>query len=242
MPIPLLESDKLECIHKGKVLLQSSISNLLSINNAGAITLQDLSQANIIGCQNQILGVPAPCTKLIISTPESITSTLLEVNKEKIVLTEYINQVLTDKGSPLSLQESPKAKGLCEIEQTLDSNNPHNTSTESSTAINATNTNTNNTIDSNMQDNVTENNTNSQQTKQIQEKQILEMYYSYGENKQKLDSISKHTDDINLHIITQGYENGEIMDLTLEFQGESFQTSATIQDNQVIIINILNKV
>ena len=39
---PLLESDKLECIHKGKVLLQSSISNLLSINNAGAITLQDL--------------------------------------------------------------------------------------------------------------------------------------------------------------------------------------------------------
>lgn len=235
MPIPLLESDKLECIHKGKVLLKSSIGNLLSINNAGAITLQDLAQANIIGCQNQILGVPTPCTKLIISTPESITSTLLEVNKEKIVLTEYINQVLTDKGSPLSLQESPKAKGLFEIEQTLDSNNPHNTSTEST----ATNTNTNNAKDSNMQDNLTENNTNSQQTKQIQEKQILEMYYSYGENKQKLDSISKHTDDINLHIITQGYENGEIMDLTLEFQGESFQTSATIQDNQATITNLL---
>ena len=167
--------------------------------------------------------------------PESITSTLLEVNKEKIVLTEYINQVLTDKGSPLSLQESPKAKGLFEIEHNLDSNNPHNTSTEST----ATNTNTNNAKDSNMQDNLTENNTNSQQTKQIQEKQILEMYYSYGENKQKLDSISKHTDDINLHIITQGYENGEIMDLTLEFQGESFQTSATIQDNQATITNLL---
>ncbi|WP_254422380.1 hypothetical protein [Helicobacter bilis] len=241
MPIPLLESDKLECIHKGKVLLQSSISNLLSINNAGAITLQDLAQAKILGCQNQILGVSAPCTKLIISIPESITSTLLEVNKEKIVLTEYINQVLTDKGSPLFLQESPKAKGLCEIEQTLDSNNPHNANTESSTAINATNTNAN-AKDSNMQDNATENNTNFQQTKQIQEKQILEMYYSYGENKQKLDSISKHTDDINLHIITQGYENGEIVDVTLEFQGESFQTSATIQDNQAIIINILNKV
>lgn len=241
MPIPLLESDKLECIHKGKVLLQSSISNLLSINNAGAITLQDLAQAKILGCQNQILGVSAPCTKLIISIPESITSTLLEVNKEKIVLTEYINQVLTDKGSPLFLQESPKAKGLCEIEQTLDSNNPHNANTESSTAINATNTNAN-AKDSNMQDNATENNTNSQQTKQIQEKQVLEMYYSYGENKQKLDSISKHTDDINLHIITQGYENGEIIDATLEFQGESFRISATIQDNQVIIINILNKV
>lgn len=150
MPIPLLESDKLECIHKGKVLLKSSIGNLLSINNAGAITLQDLSQANIIGCQNQILGVPAPCTKLIISTPESITSTLLEVNKEKIVLTEYINQVLTDKGSPLSLQESPKAKGLFEIEQ-------------------------------------------------------------------RLDFISKHIDDINLHIITQGYENGEAIVIRLGF-------------------------
>ena len=241
MPIPLLESDKLECIHKGKVLLQSSISNLLSINNAGAITLQDLAQVKILGCQNQILGVYAPCTKLIISIPESITSTLLEVNKEKIVLTEYINQVLTDKGSPLFLQESPKAKGLCEIEQKLDSHNPHNANTESSTAINATNTNAN-AKDSNMRDNATENNTNSQQTKQIQEKQVLEMYYSYGENKQKLDSISKHTDDINLHIITQGYENGKIIDATLEFQGESFRISVTIQDNQVIIINILNKV
>ena len=82
--------------------------------------------------------------------PESITSTLLEVNKEKIVLTEYINQVLTDKGSPLSLQESPKAKGLFEIEQ-------------------------------------------------------------------RLDSISKHTDDINLHIITQGYENGEAIVIRLGF-------------------------
>lgn len=90
-----------------------------------------------------------------------------------------------------------------------------------------------------MQDNATENNTNFQQTKQIQEKQILEMYYSYGENKQKLDSISKHTDDINLHIITQGYENGETIVIRLEFYNQIRNTECIIYNNQATITNLL---
>ncbi|MDY5822443.1 MAG: hypothetical protein SPJ83_06625 [Helicobacter sp.] len=89
-----------------------------------------------------------------------------------------------------------------------------------------------------MQDNATENNTNFQQTKQIQEKQILEMYYSYGENKQKLDSISKHTDDINLHIITQGYENGETIVIRLEFYNQIRNTECIIHNNQATITNL----
>lgn len=112
---PLLESDSLECIHKGKVLLRSSTKNLLEIDNAGLITIKDLKQAKILGCTNNIAGAPNPCSGLA-TIPESITSTLLEINGEKVVLVELIAQVLTDKGSPLSLQGNPKAKGFLEIE------------------------------------------------------------------------------------------------------------------------------
>uniref|UniRef100_UPI0025AA26CE hypothetical protein n=1 Tax=Helicobacter bilis TaxID=37372 RepID=UPI0025AA26CE len=52
-----------------------------------------------------------------------------------------------------------------------------------------------------------------------EEKQITEIYFSYGEDKIRLNETSRHSQDINLHIKTQGYEEGERLDLTLEFQG-----------------------
>ncbi|WP_181881899.1 hypothetical protein [Helicobacter sp. MIT 14-3879] len=78
MPHPLLEDDKIECIHKGKLILQSSTKDLLEINNAGVITINDLKQASIVGCFNNIVGIPSPRTKLV-NIPESITSSLLKV-------------------------------------------------------------------------------------------------------------------------------------------------------------------
>ena len=72
------------------------------------------------------------------------------------------------------------------------------------------------------------------------EKQITEIYFSYGKDKIKLKDISRHSQDINLHIRTQGYEEGERLDLTLEFQGKAYQTTATIRDNQAIILNVFN--
>ena len=115
MPHPLLESDHLECIHKGRVVLSSSNKDFLNIENIGMITLDDLKNANITGCTNNIAGIPTPCTKLT-NIPESIASTLLEINGEKVVLAESINLVQTDKGSSLILQGSPKAKGYFELE------------------------------------------------------------------------------------------------------------------------------
>ena len=44
---------------------------------------------------------------------------------------------------------------------------------------------------------------------QEEEKQITEIYFSYGENKTKLKDISRHSQDINLHIRTQGYNEGD---------------------------------
>lgn len=86
---PLLESDNIECAHKGKVLLQSSTKDLMCVQDssgtdAGVISLQDLANVVIIGCTNNIAGIPNPCTKLV-SIPNSICSTLLEINNQKIV-------------------------------------------------------------------------------------------------------------------------------------------------------------
>ena len=76
---------------------------------------------------------------------------------------------------------------------------------------------------------------------QEKEKQITEIYFSYGEDKIKLKDISRHSQDINLHIRTQGYNEGERLDLTLEFQGKTYQTTATIRNNQATILNIFNE-
>ena len=134
MPIlnPLLETDKIECIHKGKVLLQSSTKDLMCVQDssgtdAGAISLQDLANAVIIGCTNNIAGIPNPCTKLV-SIPNSITSSLLEIDNQKIVLAQAISQVITDKGSPLILQGEPKAKDILELDEDItEFNNTQNT-------------------------------------------------------------------------------------------------------------------
>ena len=120
---PLLETDKIECIHKGKVLLQSSTKDLMCVQDssgtdAGAISLQDLANAVIIGCTNNIAGIPNPCTKLV-SIPNSITSSLLEIDNQKIVLAQAISQVITDKGSPLILQGEPKAKDILELDEDI---------------------------------------------------------------------------------------------------------------------------
>ena len=129
---PLLETDKIECLHKGKVIFQSSTKDLMCVQDsngtdAGVINLQDLANAVIIGCTNNIAGIPNPCTKLV-SIPNSITSSLLEIDNQKIVLAQAISQVITDKGSPLILQGEPKAKDILELDEDIvEFNNAQNT-------------------------------------------------------------------------------------------------------------------
>lgn len=42
------------------------------------------------------------------------------------------------------------------------------------------------------------------------ERQILEIYFSYGDDTTRLQGDSRHTQDVNLHIITQGYERVKV--------------------------------
>lgn len=80
----------------------------------------------------------------------------------------------------------------------------------------------------------------SKETQDKQDKEILEIYFSYGNGTTRLQGDSRHTQDVNLHIKTQGYENGEEIHTTLEIQGEKLSVSGIIQDNQAIIMNVLS--
>ncbi|MGX3097380.1 hypothetical protein [Helicobacter sp. 23-1046] len=233
---PLLESDTLECAHKGKILLQSSTKDIMCVqdssnNDAGMISLGDLANATIIGCTNNIAGVPSPCTKLV-NIPNSIASTLLEINNQKIVLAQAISQVITDKGSPLILQDEPKAKDIFELDEDIadfDNTQNHNGNAESTSKSNA---------ESNSQSNTDSSNSQSTQDSQ---KEILEMYFSYGEEMIKLeDEDSRHSNDMNLHIVTSGYEDNEQIEIEVKTQSEIFIINAAIHNNQALLKNVFN--
>ena len=236
---PLLESDSVECAHKGKVLFQSTTKDLMCVENAGMISLQDLANATIIGCTNNIAGFPSPCTKLV-NIPNSIASTLLEIDNQKIVLVQAISQVLTDKGSPLILQGEPKAKDIFEIDedivenvQNTQNNNAKSTS-ESSGDSNESN------AESNAKSSKDSSDSQSTQDSQSQ-KEILEIYFSYGEEMVKLESNdSRHSSDMNLHIVTSGYENGEEVEIKLNTKNDTFTLKANVENNQAVIKNITN--
>ncbi|MGX2973140.1 lipase, partial [Helicobacter sp. T3_23-1059] len=85
-----------------------------------------------------------------------------------------------------------------------------------------------------------ENSSDSQSTQDSQ-KEIIEMYFSYGEEMVKLESDdSRHSSDMNLHIVTRGYNDDEQMEIEVKTQSESFIINATICDNQALLKNVFN--
>ncbi|RDU60403.1 hypothetical protein CQA53_10880, partial [Helicobacter didelphidarum] len=68
---PLLESDILICPHNGIINLKSNNGSLLEIEGVGVITQSDLLNASIIGCTNNIAGVPTPCSLISVILPSA---------------------------------------------------------------------------------------------------------------------------------------------------------------------------
>ncbi|EAI7507080.1 hypothetical protein H7W66_001263 [Campylobacter coli] len=65
------------------------------------------------------------------------------------------------------------------------------------------------------------------------------MYFSYGEECERLQEDSRHSSDVNLHIKTQGYNNGEEVEVRLESSNNQVLiVRGIIQDNQAVITNI----
>ncbi|WP_243554998.1 hypothetical protein [Helicobacter cinaedi] len=79
------------------------------------------------------------------------------------------------------------------------------------------------------------------QSTQDSQKEILEMYFSYGKEMIKLgDDDSRHSNDMNLHIVTSGYENGEEVKVMLESSdNQKFVVCGKIQNNEVIVKNVV---
>lgn len=89
-----------------------------------------------------------------------------------------------------------------------------------------------------VQTNINTESKDSKATQENKEKQILEMYFSYGDDMARLQGDSRHTQDVNLHIKTQGYEDGEEVEVRLESSLDKvFSVSGIIQDNQIMITN-----
>ncbi|STQ84432.1 hypothetical protein [Helicobacter fennelliae] len=69
------------------------------------------------------------------------------------------------------------------------------------------------------------------------------MYFSYGENCKKIKTDSKIESDVNLHIVTQGYNLGESLAITLESDdGRIINASGIVNKNgEIAIYNVFTK-
>ena len=84
-------------------------------------------------------------------------------------------------------------------------------------------------------------NTESKDSKATQEnkqKQILEIYFSYGNDMIRLQGDSRHTQDVNLHIKTQGYSNGEEVEVLIKTSNNKFNLQGKINNNEAILYDI----
>ncbi|MGX2973212.1 DUF5675 family protein [Helicobacter sp. T3_23-1059] len=170
---PLLESDAVECAHKGKIVAFSN-NKLLEVDGSCVLTKQDLLQAQIIGCQNNILGVATPC-KAIVTILDSALSNTLIINGDSAIIAQQISQIFTDNGVPLQFKNgaTPKAKDIFELDEEVaefDNAKKGNENAESMSESSAESSNQSN-ADSNKSN--TESNTKSSKDSQTQKEQMV---------------------------------------------------------------------
>ena len=67
------------------------------------------------------------------------------------------------------------------------------------------------------------------------------MYFSYGEDMTRLQEDSRHSSDVNLHIITQGYNNGEEVEVELGTRTQKIIVNGKVNNNEVVIQDIESK-
>ncbi len=69
---PILEDNELKCPHNGVVKLKSNKGKNFKSNNIPMILESDLINSSIVGCTNNIAGVPTPCTLVSLILPTSM--------------------------------------------------------------------------------------------------------------------------------------------------------------------------
>ena len=97
---PILEDNEIKCPHNGVVKLKSNKGKSFTSKGIPMVLESDLLNSSIIGCTNNIAGVPTPCTSVSVILPSS--RGLKKFNDDYPIMQDLVSSgCLTDKGYPL---------------------------------------------------------------------------------------------------------------------------------------------
>ena len=105
---PILEDNEMKCSHGGVVQLQSNKGKSITDKNIPFILETDLLNSPIIGCTNNIAGVPTPCTQVALILPSA--RGLKKHNDDYPIMQDLVSSgVMSDKGFPLICTPKPNS-------------------------------------------------------------------------------------------------------------------------------------
>ena len=103
---PVLEDNEIKCPHGGVVKLKSNKGKSFKSKDVPMILESDLLNSQIIGCTNNILGVPTPCTQVSVILPSA--RGLKKYNDDYPIMQDLVSSgCLSDKGFPLIATPKP---------------------------------------------------------------------------------------------------------------------------------------
>ena len=103
---PILEDNELKCPHNGVVKLKSNKGKSFKSKDIPMILESDLINSSIVGCTNNIAGVPTPCTLISVILPSA--RALKKYNDDYPIMQDLcISGVMSDKGFPITCTPKP---------------------------------------------------------------------------------------------------------------------------------------
>ena len=113
---PILEDNELKCPHNGVVKLKSNKGKPFTSKGIPMILESDLLNSSIVGCTNNIAGVPTPCMQVAVILPSA--RAFKKYNDDYPIMQDLVNgSVFSDKGFPLIA--TPKSNTLSLEAQSL---------------------------------------------------------------------------------------------------------------------------
>ena len=98
---PILEDNELKCPHNGVVKLKSNKGKPFKSKGIPMILESDLINSSIVGCTNNIAGVPTPCTMVATILPTA--RAFKKYNDDYPIMQDLVNgNVFNDKGFPIT--------------------------------------------------------------------------------------------------------------------------------------------
>ena len=103
---PILEDSEIKCPHNGVVKLKSNKGKPFTSKGIPMVLESDLLNSSIIGCTNNIAGIPTPCSFVSVILPNA--RGLKKFNDDYPIMQDLVSSgVLSDKGFPLVCTKKP---------------------------------------------------------------------------------------------------------------------------------------